>query len=303
MATVTKTFKENIYGSSYVSTWTFSITGSDVVASGPSVTLTSPTVTAKYVGANKGYANAGANIVVYLEGSYWLSECQYYVLDPYDDKLGSWASNAVKTITKRGSGHSVSVPTNQLFDSSNKTSKTVNFTFGESSSLWGDSAKNATATSNLNGFLGYASGTIGTITLDAPPTCSYTQVQSDTEGQFFKDKTNAYVDITNLSAKYGGDITECKLTIGNQSVTRTTNGRLSIKLNAVGTFTPVVSLKDSRGQTTTYNLSPITVKNIPIYAKHSGVWKLVMPMIKHLGVWKDCSGIYIKQNGTWKKIL
>jgi len=96
------------------------------------------------------------------------------------------------------------------------------------------------------------------LTLDAPPTFTSSNVSFDTS-YVYTGLTTASVDVSSLSAQFGGTITEVKLTIGNQSVTRTNNGTLSILLEAEGTFTPTVTVTDSRGQVTTKTLETITV--------------------------------------------
>lgn len=96
------------------------------------------------------------------------------------------------------------------------------------------------------------------LTLDAPPTFTASNVSFDTS-YVYTGLTTASVDVSSLSAKFGGSITEVKLTIGNQNVTRSDNGILSILLEAEGTFTPTVTVTDSRGQVTTKTLEAITV--------------------------------------------
>lgn len=96
-----------------------------------------------------------------------------------------------------------------------------------------------------------------TITLDAPPTFTTTQVYSSgalTPG------TVANVDVAELTAQYGGDIVSAVLTIGSQTDTITEDGTLSITLDSSGYFEPTVVVTDSRGQTTTEELNPIIVR-------------------------------------------
>ena len=97
-----------------------------------------------------------------------------------------------------------------------------------------------------------------TVTLNAPPTFDTTQVSFDT-AYVYAGYTTASVTVSNTDAKYGGDISSVVFTIGNQSTTGTGDGPLSIPLSAGGTFTPTVAVTDSRGQTTTTALDPITV--------------------------------------------
>jgi hypothetical protein len=60
--------------------------------------------------------------------------------------------------------------------------------------------------------------------------------------------------------KYGGGVSSATLTIGEQTATITDVGTLSIKPDTVGTFTPVLTVTDTRGQTTTKELAEITVQ-------------------------------------------
>ena len=97
------------------------------------------------------------------------------------------------------------------------------------------------------------------ITLDAPPTFDNTAITFDTP-YVYTGLTNASVTVSNLSAKYGGTITDVTLTIGTQTDSATADGTLSVLLDTVGTFTPTITATDSRGQTTTVTLDPIEVK-------------------------------------------
>lgn len=97
-----------------------------------------------------------------------------------------------------------------------------------------------------------------TVTLDAPPTYDLSSLSIDTP-YIYTGLTTASVTVSNLSAKYGGTITDVTFTIGNTSVSRADAGTLSILLDTVGTFTPTVTVTDSRGQTTTKTLDPIQV--------------------------------------------
>ena len=70
--------------------------------------------------------------------------------------------------------------------------------------------------------------------------------------------------VANLTAYYGGNFTDGQggvtLEIGNQTDTIHTNGTLVISpLNTVGTFTPKVTVTDSRGQIYVETFDPITV--------------------------------------------
>ena len=94
--------------------------------------------------------------------------------------------------------------------------------------------------------------------IDAPPT--FTAVTSST-GSYFKNVSTYTATISNLDPKYGATISSVVLTLGSQTASRTTNGALSIAVNATGTFTPTIVATDSRGQSTTKTLTAITVSN------------------------------------------
>lgn len=106
------------------------------------------------------------------------------------------------------------------------------------------------------------------VTLDVPPTFNNDPIAYDTNfADPYAGLTTASVDIDTLTAYYGGYITRATLTIGNQSDELTgddqdilSSGTLSILLGSVGTFTPTITVEDSRGQTATVTLADITVK-------------------------------------------
>lgn len=259
MATLTKTYTENAE-SSYKSTWTLTITGTNVTASGASVSIPVPTITAKYVNSNKNNGQAWVyGAWLYANGTRLGSSSNYLGWDLFPS---SWASGATKTLTK--DTNSVSVATSTLFNSNNSTAKTVDVSLRGGGNIatseidfksWygsGDDRWN-----NYNGTFSNL-GNVSTVTLNAPPTFDATNVTFDTS-YVYTGLTTASVTVSSLSAKYGGTISEVKLTIGNQSATRTNNGTLSIPLGAEGTFTPTVTVTDSRGQVTTKTLDAITV--------------------------------------------
>lgn len=110
-------------------------------------------------------------------------------------------------------------------------------------------------------YFSYPNVTIGTarVKLNVPPTFDNTALTFDTP-YVYTGLTNASVTVSNLSAKYGGTITDVTLTIGTQTDSATADGTLSVLLDTVGTFTPTITATDSRGQTTTVTLDPIEVK-------------------------------------------
>lgn len=97
-----------------------------------------------------------------------------------------------------------------------------------------------------------------TVTLDVPPTFNSTQVSFDTP-YVYTGLTTASVTISDATAYYGGTISDVTLQIGTATDSISGDGTLSILLDTVGTFTPTVTATDSRGQTKTITLDPITV--------------------------------------------
>lgn len=251
MATITKTFKENDQ-SSYQSTWTVAVTGTDQTVSGD-FTLSLPTVTAKFVysGKTKGTVRLGLNLSV---GGAWAEYDR-----PTTGDYAAMTSGTNYSIS-RVSSAGTSIRLANVFNANNKTSKTVDVQL--TSDTWGIFLRSSNADESMDRSYSnsskYTWGKIATITLNAPPTFNATNATSDTNG-FYAGISTARVTLSSCSAKYGGDITQTKLTIGNQTATGTGNGTLSIKLTTAGTFTPTVTVTDSRGQTTTKTLATITV--------------------------------------------
>lgn len=252
MATITKTFKENEQ-SSYQATWTVSITGTDQTVSG-NFTLAMPTVTAKYVYSGKTKGSVDIALNASIGGAF------AYYARPTTGGYAAMASGTNYAVSRTGA-YGTAITLSNIFNANNKTSKTVDVNISSNASeifLRSSNADESMDRSYSNSAK-YSWGKIATITLNAPPTFTAGNASSDTNG-FYAGISTASVVVSSCSAKYGGTITQTKLTIGNQTVTGTGNGTLSIRLNAAGTFTPTVTVTDSRGQTTTKSLSAITVE-------------------------------------------
>lgn len=157
------------------------------------------------------------------------------------------------------SGGPGSLSTSTFFNSSNPTERTRTASISCIGGTFGTRLTARDAASNAS--YGYCSSGVLTyidITLDAPPTFNTSDISYDTP-YIYSGLTTASVTVSSASAKYGGSVSSVAFTIGNQTVTRSDAGTLSILLNAGGTFTPTVTVTDSRGQTTTKSLDPITV--------------------------------------------
>lgn len=166
------------------------------------------------------------------------------------------------SLTVQGSG---TTSTGSVFNSTNPTERevTVYYNGGGRRSLYFSGLSGAyTSTVSIT-----STFTLGQkLVLDAPPTFKVTDSGGTETTQLYFDKayiyaglTTASIKVANLYAKYGGTIVSATLTIGDQTVSRSDNGELSILLNTGGTFIPTVTVTDSRGQTTTKTLDPITV--------------------------------------------
>lgn len=304
MATVTKTFTEN-QESTYKSTWTISVTQSNLtIGSSSTFKRTAPTVKAKYVYSGKTKGEVELNINQSIPSAIVLG-CYYH------RTYGSMVSGTTYSIP---SSSTVTSYVSSVFNSSNPTTKTVNIT-GSISSIWlysdtvsgGESVK----FNSYESMSTISLGTIGTVTLDAPPTFTESVLSKDTD-DYYTGITTVSVTISNASAQYGGNISSSKLTIGNQSVSGNGNGTLSMTLANAGTFTPTVSVTDSRGQVTTKNLEPITVNpyvvpsvSFDIFRSNSlgvkndeGMYGLIIATLEYTDAFADLVAPEVFINGT-----
>lgn len=285
MASVTKTFKEDWY-SNYKATWTLVLSGTDlsVTAVGQNLKYAHPTLTAKYVYSGKSYGTVMAIGIIYARYA-----SANYRLGTIGKVKESSSGNMVKMTS--GTTYTIgnctmytngdvpvlnTVPASRFFDSNNPTVKAIDIiargyqedmTFTDPVFLESGTKSTAEKNNSTDKDNGYPDGSpniywgkIGTIYYRCPPTIGTPTVTKNTAGGYFKGKTTISVAITS-TAHYGGYISKTKLTIGSQTKEITGNGTLSIALSTVGTFTPVLTVTDSRGQVATKNLAAITVQD------------------------------------------
>lgn len=240
----------------------------EVSMSSSSVTFTMPTVQAKatgsylatplYIGIGMSYTYgqgwAGRTTGLYLK--YGSTVLKHFRLRTGSVAKGSYGNVAYDS--SWGDGASVTLYATNFFNSSNSTTRSVNLSLVApkncEASLYEVSTQGTTNATNS------AEKTLSTIklTLNVPPTATVSPISFDTP-YVYAGLTTASVTVSNSAAYYGGDVTDITLTIGNQSDRLSGDGTLSILLDTAGTFTPTVIITDSRGQTKSYQLDPITV--------------------------------------------
>ena len=171
-------------------------------------------------------------------------------------KSSGWASKSWTATST-----AFSLITSRFFNSANKTTRTLTITlspaYWELSNDWFTYSNSSTP-----------SGTV-TLMLDVPPTAT---LGTPTYATPQYAGLGAYtVPITSAGAYYGGNISKVTLTVGQDSTVQTystttiSNQTISVTPTMAGTYTPTVTVEDSRGQIATYTLPQITVNpyNVP----------------------------------------
>lgn len=162
---------------------------------------------------------------------------------------------------------SPTIDTSRLFSSTNKGEKTVSLGLYLPNGAQA-TYRRADGGSAIYTEQEYSLSTIN-VTLNVPPTAT---LGTPTYATPQYAGLGAYtVPITSAEAYYGGDISKVTLTVGQDSTVKTystptiSNQTISVTPTMAGTYTPTVTVEDSRGQIATYTLPQITVNpyNVP----------------------------------------
>lgn len=283
MTTTTKTYTDNYYYSStYKKTWTVNYIFDDITASGSTFNFVTPTITAKFVGTSGVYRRTevttdfgdstsgfaiGGKLVDSRTQSSNTGWCWAVPDTDSETDTVKGTSGTVFTITKRTTyygydyfPHTYTLNTSNYFKSSNKTERTLNVIGYFHPVL---------VTNTKSDGSGYDSRydnnvtiTVGTVTLNAPPTFTIGNIRKDTS-DYYAGYTTITVPVSSISAKYDGYITKIELIVGSQISSKeftetsqpSSTTDMTMLLNSAGTFTPQIRVTDSRGQTTTTSLS------------------------------------------------
>ena len=262
MATVVKTYKESLSGSANGSTWTWSASGNslpEITANSDTIELSSSPayVTAQYAppsGISKDRGIARVYFTV-KRGATALDDLTYEIDDSSTNWTGSSRELPMASV--------VSLDTSDLFDSSNSSSRSVTIEF-LARQYYGRSWKNSGSGRQYENFtnVSFTAEQVSsqTVTLDAPPSFDCT----DPGGAYAPGGTYS-VTVSNLEAQYGGSIASVVLNVGGVTDSASSGGTLSVNLPSSGTYTPTVTVTDSRGQETVKSLSAISIRNDYIY--------------------------------------
>ena len=272
MATITKSILENGSYGGTKATWTFSWSASNITLSEATHTWLLPTMTAKYVASNKGYGGVDM-IARYLCNGTYLGNHTFerilsVVYEKEMDEQGVYipmTSNTVYSVPLHSyfeTTNYTTITTSDIFNSSNPTSTSEDIVFYTYNLSGTSSNKNDTNYNNYTNFDLTEQGIIATATLNAPPQVT---IGTPTYSIPYANIGSYVVPLTTLTAQFGGNITFVTLTVGGESTTQTyssntvSNQTISVTPSVIGQYTPILTVTDSRGQTTTRTLSSITV--------------------------------------------
>lgn len=175
-----------------------------------------------------------------------------------------WTAYVANNTYASASWNSYSVTTSSYFNSSNPTVKTVS----KKINVYELTAYESGESQATTGFDPPSTKTLVTInlTLNAPPVLTNATIKSSTASGIYwtedsAGESNSSIIVNGATVQYGGTISEATLTVGSLSMTVT--GTAYIKMPIVGleagTYTPVYTVTDSRGQTSTKTFDPIEV--------------------------------------------
>lgn len=236
----------------------------EVIVNDSTVSFTIPSVQAKLTG---NYMSPPFYVTIqmyYTPGSGWsgsgglaLKHGSTVLKQLYGRSTGTVGKNTYANIVYEQSAD-LTLTTSNYFNSSNANDRTVVLSYVAPKNMYVNGYESAIQSNET--CYNPDEKTLSTITLklDVPPEATVSAISYD-KAFIYAGLTTASVTISGASAAYGGSITDVTLRIGAQSASISGNGTLSILLDTAGTFTPTVTVTDSRGQTKTYTLSPITV--------------------------------------------
>lgn len=278
MATYTRTQKESAseVTTTHLATWTFTVTGSDILVSSNEFNYPIPVVKGKYslTGDTRNKGGLTSYLYVYADyetstssGRTWLSGGNY------NRAYQAMSNNTFYEMPNVSDNPQRQLYTSWFFNGTNPTVRTVNTylypTNNTDVRFTGISDYNSDTGEHTGWVNVYDSSAtnkiVGTITINVPPTATVSdRVRDNSYGTYYAGKTSVYAAVSNMTAYYGGNFTDgsggAKFEIGAQSTTIIdAQHKMYITVDTPGTFTPKVTVTDSRGQTYTKSLEPITV--------------------------------------------
>lgn len=236
----------------------------EVIVNDSTVSFTIPSVQAKLTGNYMSPPFYVAIQMAYTVGSGWsgtgglaLKNGNTVIKQLYGRSTSTVGKNTYANIVYEQSAD-VTLTTSNYFNSSNANDRTVVLSYVAPKNMYVNGYEPGIQDNEV--CYNPDEKTLSTITLklDVPPEATVSAMSYD-KAFIYAGLTTASVTISGASAAYDGTITDVTLRIGAQSASISGNGTLSILLDTAGTFTPTVTVTDSRGQTKTYTLSPITV--------------------------------------------